>query len=197
MAQKYKVFLDTHYIIFSDTDENLPNWRGAYPKSIRELSIALASQNWQFRASKPRAAMQTFFKHFKFNRTAGGLVQRETDDAYLWIYRFEHLDLPKGKIEKGEGLIQAAVREIEEETGLKGHFEHLESLPCTYHVYEMSKQSYFKENHWFRFRFTGISDLKPQLEEGIESVFWLSAKEWKGRLNETYSGLREMLHSAC
>ncbi|MEY4287415.1 MAG: hypothetical protein RL511_1504 [Bacteroidota bacterium] len=197
MAQKYKVFLDTHYIIFSDTDENLPNWRGLAPKSYQELAAVLKSQNFQMVVAQPREAMKTFFKEFKFSQTAGGLVQYASDDAYLWIYRFAHLDLPKGKIEKGERIEAAAIREIEEETGLKGHFENLNVLPNTYHVYEMKGRSYFKENHWFAFRFTGANEVKPQTEEGIDAVFWLNTEQWRGRLTETYPGLREMLQAAC
>ena len=130
-------------------------------------------------------------------QTAGGLVQRGHEDAFLWMYRFEHLDLPKGKIEKGEGFAAAALREIQEETGLNGAFELREQLPNTYHVYPFKNRSVFKENHWFRFQFFGEAALNPQTEEGIEAVFWLKDQEWRGRLEQTYPGLRELLASSC
>ena len=197
MPQKYKVFIDSTYIIFTDVDQFLPNWPHAYPHSYQELVSSLLNANHQVVSPNPEQAMFSFFSNLKMLQTAGGLVQCENEDAYLWIYRFAHLDLPKGKIEKGEGKVQAAIREIEEETGLDGQFELLDSLPSTYHVYEMKGRSFFKQNHWFRLRFRGISALKPQTEEGIEAVFWLSDREWCHRLTETYPGLRELLASSC
>ena len=197
MLQKYKVFIETTYIIFSAADQGLPNWPHKRPKAIDELVNGLQKTNFQVLAPDPEQAMHDFFKHFKFVQTAGGLVQQAQADAFLWMHRFAHLDLPKGKIEKGEGTVQAAIREIEEETGLNGQFELLDTLTCTFHVYEMKGRSFLKQNHWFRFRFLGEAQLKAQAEEGIEAVFWLSDQEWRSRLAETYPGLRELLTATC
>ncbi|MEN9968885.1 MAG: hypothetical protein RIR94_1069 [Bacteroidota bacterium] len=197
MLQKYKVFIESSYIFFSETDQNLPNWPHLTPQSYEELCVQVQKHNFQVLSADPKQAMFSFFKDFKFVQTAGGLVQQAQEDAFLWMHRFEHLDLPKGKIEKGEGVLQAAIREIQEETGLDGAFEQVEQLPSTYHVYAYKNKSIFKENNWFAFRFTGDTHLKPQIEEGIEAVFWLSKSVWKQRLNETYAGLREMLQVSC
>jgi 8-oxo-dGTP pyrophosphatase MutT (NUDIX family) len=55
---------------------------------------------------------------------AGGIVHRRADDGaveVLVIHRpkYEDWTLPKGKLDKGETAEQAAVREVEEETGIK------------------------------------------------------------------------------
>lgn len=197
MLQKYKVFIESGYIFFSETDQNLPNWPFERTLSCAELARAVQTRNFQVVSADPKLAMFSFFKDFKFVQTAGGLVQRGHEDAFLWMYRFEHLDLPKGKIEKGEGFAAAALREIQEETGLNGAFELREQLPNTYHVYPFKNRSVFKENHWFRFQFFGEAALNPQTEEGIEAVFWLKDQEWRGRLEQTYPGLRELLASSC
>jgi 8-oxo-dGTP pyrophosphatase MutT (NUDIX family) len=197
MPQKYKVFIDSTYILFTDVNQFLPNWPHLSPQTHEELVSLLQHTNYQVVSPDPEQAMFSFFSNWKSLQTAGGLVQRENDDAFLWIYRFAHLDLPKGKIEKGEGKVQAAIREIEEETGLDGQFELLDSLPCTYHVYALKGRSFFKQNYWFRFRFSGVSALTPQKEEGIESVFWLSDAQWRSRLAETYPGLQELLAASC
>lgn len=197
MLQKYKVFIESTYIIFSVDDQGLPNWPHKHPNDIDELVKGLHKTNFQVLAPDPEQAMFAFFSGFKFLQTAGGLVQNAHADAFLWILRFAHLDLPKGKIEKGEGTIQAAIREIEEETGLEGQFELLDTLSCTYHVYKMKGRSILKQNHWFRFRFFGAALLQAQAEEGIEAVFWLSDSEWRSRLAETYPGLRELLTATC
>jgi len=111
--------------------------------------------------------------------------------------RFYHLDLPKGKIEKGENELQAAFREVQEETGLNGELLLERELGQTYHVYEMKGKSYLKENHWFALNYTGETNITPQTEEGIESVFWLEESSWKSRLTECYEGLKELLQSTC
>jgi hypothetical protein len=61
----------------------------------------------------------------------------------------------------------------------------------------MKGRSFLKQNHWFRFRFFGAATLCAQTEEGIEAVFWLSDREWRSRLDETYPGLRELLTATC
>lgn len=197
MLQKYKVFIESTYIIFCDTDQGLPNWTHQRPTSVADLVQKLQNANHQVYSPDPETAMVSFFSGFKFIHTAGGLVQNAHADAFLWMHRFGHLDLPKGKIEKGEEAVQAAIREIEEETGLEGQFILLDTLACTFHVYEMKGRSFLKQNHWFRFRFFGEVSLCAQIEEGIEAVFWLSNREWRSRLAETYSGLRELLAATC
>jgi 8-oxo-dGTP diphosphatase len=57
-------------------------------------------------------------------RAAGGIVHRHGEDGaieVLVIHRPEYEDwtLPKGKLDPGETAEQAAVREVEEETGIK------------------------------------------------------------------------------
>ncbi len=56
-------------------------------------------------------------------RAAGGVVVRDEEGLLLTavIHRPKYGDwtLPKGKLEPGEGFEAAAIREVEEETGLK------------------------------------------------------------------------------
>jgi 8-oxo-dGTP pyrophosphatase MutT (NUDIX family) len=57
-------------------------------------------------------------------RAAGGVVQRETPDkgpVFAVIHRPKYDDwtLPKGKLDPGETEPQAALREVEEETGIR------------------------------------------------------------------------------
>jgi 8-oxo-dGTP pyrophosphatase MutT (NUDIX family) len=194
MPQKYKVFLETNYIIFTDKAEDLPHWQGLAPLSFEALSQKFEeSASFQVLSKDPKTTMYSFFKAFKFIQTAGALVQKTNEDAYLWIHRFDHLDLPKGKIEKGEGIIEAAIREVQEETGLNGSFECLATLTSTFHVYTFKDRSVFKQNHWFHLQYQGSLDLKPQTEEGIDAVFWFAQTEWENRLNETYPGIAELL----
>ena len=54
---------------------------------------------------------------------AGGVVIREAGEGVEVVIvhrpRYDDWSLPKGKLEKGESFEQAALREIEEETGLR------------------------------------------------------------------------------
>ena len=53
-------------------------------------------------------------------QAAGGVVWRPPGPVIAVIHRPRHRDwsLPKGKLDRGEGFEQAALREVEEETGL-------------------------------------------------------------------------------
>ena len=55
-------------------------------------------------------------------RSAGAVVTRriQGEARYLLLRCYRYWDFPKGEIESGEDPLQAACREIEEETGLKG-----------------------------------------------------------------------------
>ena len=61
---------------------------------------------------------QEFTSLFKVIEAAGGMVYN-AENKILFIYRLGKWDLPKGKLEPNELLKAAAIREIEEETGLK------------------------------------------------------------------------------
>ena len=63
------------------------------------------------------ALKKDFFKQFDLIEAAGGIVQNDQKQM-LFIYRLNKWDLPKGKVEKGENFEQAAIREVEEETGV-------------------------------------------------------------------------------
>jgi 8-oxo-dGTP pyrophosphatase MutT (NUDIX family) len=62
-------------------------------------------------------------------RAAGGLVLRQGEDGeseILVVHRpaYDDWSFPKGKLEPGETEEDAAVREVEEETGLRCRLEH-------------------------------------------------------------------------
>jgi 8-oxo-dGTP diphosphatase len=50
---------------------------------------------------------------------AGGLVLRDGEIAVVHRPRYDDWSLPKGKLDEGEDFEQAALREVEEETGLR------------------------------------------------------------------------------
>jgi 8-oxo-dGTP pyrophosphatase MutT (NUDIX family) len=114
--------------------------------------------------------------HFKYIVAAGGLIQK--NDKFLFIKRLGKWDLPKGKLDKGESVEQAAVRECEEECAVEG-LKILKAIPDTYHIYEHKKGFALKTTYWFHMETHSEKKLKPQTEENIEEVAWFGIDEFK------------------
>lgn len=98
-----------------------------------------------------------FSSMMKMIEAAGGIVINK-DDKILFIYRLGKWDLPKGKLEPNEKLDEAALREVEEETGLKELV--LENfVNTTFHIYKEKKDGkeirILKATHWFKMKYIG------------------------------------------
>lgn len=119
---------------------------------------------------------EDFSQLFRVIEAAGGVVSNQKEQI-LFIRRLGKWDLAKGKIEKGESLEQAALREIEEETGLKELI--LEKfLNTTFHIYtERNGEKILKATYWFQVIYVGDAEPIPQIEEGISEVSWKSEEE--------------------
>lgn len=130
-------------------------------------------------------------KDLVFVQAAGGLVRNERDE-YLFIYRVGHWDLPKGHREAGEDLDFTAKREVGEETGLE-HIEMGEKLGETYHVYSMNGRREIKQTHWYAMGASSAERLRPQREEGITRVCWLSKQQVEASAGRIYPSLLDFL----
>ncbi len=118
---------------------------------------------------------KAFFKKFTLITAAGGLVRNEKNETML-IFRKGKWDLPKGKIDKKEKLEDCALREVEEETGVKGA-KIIEPLAITYHTYHEGARFILKVSHWFLMKVTGEQKLIPQVEEDITEIRWVASTE--------------------
>src|SRR6185369_15383633 len=115
---------------------------------------------------------KAFLKKLSFIMAAGGFVRNENAEL-LMIFRRGKWDLPKGKLDKGETLEACAVREVEEETGLK-NVKLLSLLTTTYHTFHEGTRHVIKETNWFSMTASGVQNLKPQTEEDIQDIRWVS-----------------------
>lgn len=115
-------------------------------------------------------------------KAAGGVVIRESRAAggvqqeVLLILRNGVWDLPKGKLEKGESIEECAVREVEEETGLKP-LQLIRPLCETFHTYSEDGIDIEKCTQWYLMKADQQSahkKMKPQIEEGITGLRWES-----------------------
>jgi 8-oxo-dGTP pyrophosphatase MutT (NUDIX family) len=134
-----------------------------------------------------------FTKEFTFIEAAGGLIKNDKNE-YLFIYRHDKWDLPKGKLEKKESSETAAVRECREECGLK-HITLLDFLTHTYHIYPFKKDWALKKTCWYNM-LCNETELVPQTEESITDIGWKNKNEIPAMLSNTYSNITDVLNIA-
>ena len=130
---------------------------------------------------------QRFAQDYTLIHAAGGIVANE-DDEVLMIFRYGCWDFPKGKVEAGEEWPTAALREVEEETGLHD-IALAEPLPNTYHTYILDGTPVLKITHWYAMR-APQQPLIPQTEEDISQAVWVPQEEVAERLRDSYLSLK-------
>ncbi|KGO79043.1 NUDIX hydrolase [Flavobacterium beibuense] len=121
-------------------------------------------------------------------KAGGGLVYNKKGEV-LFIFRNGKWDLPKGGIEKGEGIEDAAIREVEEETGVK-NLKITQKLQKTYHVFKRNGSYKLKVTHWYEMKTDYKGKLQGQENEGIEKVAWLNPEEIKEALTNSYENIK-------
>jgi 8-oxo-dGTP pyrophosphatase MutT (NUDIX family) len=137
---------------------------------------------------------KAFWKKFLLVQAAGGLVENEKGDLLLMMRRGKWY-LPKGKLDAKETLEHCAVREVEEETGLRNI--HLGSpLLVTYHTYDENGKHFLKESHWYRMTVSGAQTLVPQEEEQITEVKWVGAASLGEITGNTFPSIIDALQAA-
>ena len=132
--------------------------------------------------------LKKFTKKIPLVVAAGGVVTNK-EGKVLFIYRNEKWDLPKGKLDKGESIEEAALREVTEETGVKGlKIENF--LKTTYHVFKRNGVYKLKEVHWFAMKTSYKGPLVGQKSEGIVKVKWKGPKKIKKALENSYINIK-------
>jgi 8-oxo-dGTP pyrophosphatase MutT (NUDIX family) len=147
-----------------------------------------------FRYPDLDALKKVFFKKFTLIQAAGGLV-KNNENKILMIFRRGKWDLPKGKLDKGEILEDCAIREVEEETGLKNVALH-SPLIVTYHTYHEGTKFILKESHWFTMTIAGKQKLTPQTDEDIFDIKWISAGDLNSYLPKSFPLISDVIGSA-
>ncbi|ASW72932.1 NUDIX hydrolase [Chryseobacterium piperi] len=171
----YKVFVNEKKLLLSKQTENLEKNVKYENFTTFEIALDLLENTSVKELNVFGDDIDTIWSEFKglfrIIEAAGGLVNNKNGEI-LFIKRLGKWDLPKGKMEKGESREESAVREIEEETGLKD-VELLDFINTTYHIYvERNGDKILKCTHWFEMSFDGEDTSTPQIEEGITEVAW-------------------------
>ena len=157
----------------------------------------------------PLCLLRLLKRRMRWVRAAGGIVTAP-DGTMLLIQRNGRWDLPKGKVEAGETLLQAALREVSEETGISVQCSvfsvqcssptgdsllNTKHLPLntikTYHIFNLYGGWHLKQTSWFPMT-AEKSEGTPQQEEGITAIEWVSPDEWHRRLLSSYGTLRTL-----
>ena len=132
-----------------------------------------------------------FCSHYQLIEAAGGIVVNPNREV-LWILRNGKWDLPKGKVESGEKVEDAAIREVEEECAVRG-VNRGALLGVTYHTYSYMSEAIIKKTYWYAMNCSSEQVLKPQLEEGITDVVWADKTKHLSCVSNTYTSIVELL----
>jgi ADP-ribose pyrophosphatase YjhB (NUDIX family) len=190
----YKVFLNQKPLIltneiqeFSDTEPFIFIKYSSARQIIKALKSTKNSKVYLYHKNIDKL-WKTFVKQFPVIEAAGGLVER-TDNKFLFIFRNDKWDLPKGGVEKNELIIEAAKREVMEETGV-GDLIVQNQLSETYHIFKKGKRYRLKKTYWFEMSTNYMGQLQPQIEEGISKTEWISKAGIESFLDDAFENIR-------
>ncbi len=179
-----KIYFDSRYILISESpvqpaenqliidaetqsQEQLKNNLNTFIQQSDQNNLILLSKNVNYSFGLVKQV-------FICIEAAGGLIKNS--DKYLFIFRLKKWDLPKGKLDEGETIEHAAIRECEEECAIK-ELNITGQLPPTYHIYPYKGSFALKTSHWFIMESNYNGILIPQIEENIEKAEWLSKEQ--------------------
>ena len=197
MAQKYRIYINEKVILITESEPKKAEHYQKIDSETFDLKIiytwilARKSEFFYVLCKDAKAFIKQVKQSVTTIEAAGGLVKNENKDL-LFIYRNDKWDLPKGKMEKGETVKQAAVREVEEECSIT--VSKLGKKICkTYHVYISKGEVVLKKTHWYKMKCSGQNKLKPQKEEGITDVRWFKPNDIEAILANTFPSIMDVL----
>lgn len=137
-----------------------------------------------------------------FELSSGALVFRRAPEGVFWLvlhYSAGHWDFPKGHVEKGESLVEAAKREVFEEAGIKDLKFYPEFKKSIQYFYNPSKYKNDKKTKLafkkvvFHLAETSEKEIKTSFEH-LEGK-WLKTEEAEKTL--TFKNARTILQEAA
>jgi 8-oxo-dGTP pyrophosphatase MutT (NUDIX family) len=203
MRRKYEIHIDGRPVVIIGSDEvpvAATNWltlrvddpREVWP-AVKQFEQRTELAGLLLHSSDVPRSWKEFRGRYTFVQAAGGAVTDE-QGRLLAIHRLGRWDLPKGKVEKGEEIPAAAVREVQEECGLVRVT--LDAPLCdTWHTYERKGELHLKRTDWFLMRASSTEKLVPQADEDISEVRWLDAAAVRRMKAETYPSLISVLEA--
>ncbi|MHB9148070.1 MAG: NUDIX hydrolase [Candidatus Amoebophilus sp.] len=167
------------------------------PEGLKQLLIEIS----QISSNKPTSitillnskddVFSLLQQYFKIINAAGGIVTKR--NQLLMIYRAHTWDLPKGRIEAGEATINAAIREVHEECGVKAVAT--AKFYTTWHAFQVNRVNVLKETTWYTMNCIDDTHMAPQKEEAIDRVAWIDINQLTPILENTYASIKLLLQA--
>ncbi len=188
----YKVFVNDSPIIITSSSKTSNNFLTLPYKDVVLEDLIEKLRNKKIKGinlttNNLEKDWKSFLTNTEVIPAAGGLVLNTNNDV-LFIFRNGVWDLPKGWIDKGETIENAAIREVEEECGIF-NLKLIKPLVNTYHIY-FHKGVKLKQTYWFLMSSDHQKALTPQTEEGITQVAFKNEEEIKEIFKNTYENIK-------
>jgi 8-oxo-dGTP pyrophosphatase MutT (NUDIX family) len=197
----YKVFFNDRTVLL--TDDFLRNFQLKYGLFYKYRNVDDLRELIAFYRDLKRIDTLFIFHHdldelqerfkscFRVVQAAGGLVKDESG-RYLVIRRKGKWDLPKGKVNPGEPIPEAALREVTEECGIR-KIEIEAPLMTTWHCYWEHDEPILKRTSWFEMNGSGKEIPVPQSDEDITEAKWIPASQLPEIARNTYMAIIDLL----
>ena len=200
----YKIFYEQRALIFPNIEEKDLDFDATSPKLetyevekihnfLRQWLVVSLQDDVVIDKVSPEVLSAALCRTFRMAPAAGGVVL--CDGQFAAIERHGIPDLPKGHIEEGEDAATAAVREVEEETGMTG-LNIVRQLPSSWHCYLLEDEWRLKQTSWFLMTTTDANHIEPQLDEDITEVTFLGEYDLEWFLKNTYRSIADTLGSS-
>ena len=195
--------MSSHTLYFTDTRvviaHRRPDARYTAIECDGDMSISRANIIKKVETDKfiavitpdPDKTLSSLLAQFVTVEAAGGVV-RDSGGRTLMIRCRGRWDLPKGHVESGETPARAALREVEEETGIAVSLG--EKIGCTLHCYDTYGRWEAKRTHWWTMT-PAAGTLAPQREEGITEAVWCDAAMLEENLSHSYSTIIDLFRT--
>ena len=102
--------------------------------------------------------------------------------------------MPKGKLDEGEDLVECALREVREETGIE-FLKYLDFISTSYHTYHENGKHILKESYWYLLEGNENELLIPQTDEDIENCEWVAIKDLPPYLENAPSSIIDVVEA--
>ena len=200
----HKIYFEKRCIIICSPDEqtlsdpNMIRFSLGRSSDIHDLVEMVETSDSLQKVCIPTTDVDGTYKRicaeFTEVNAGGGLVSNRRGD-FLLISRNRLWDLPKGHQDPGEDIQVTAIREVQEETGLKDLI--LRDLICiTDHCYRRNGLWHLKHTWWYDMLYTDPNDLTPQREEDITKAVWVARSSLPPFLLNTYPSIVEVFREA-
>ncbi|SEQ81561.1 ADP-ribose pyrophosphatase YjhB, NUDIX family [Hyunsoonleella jejuensis] len=192
----YKIFVGDKPIILATEPKEKKGVKNYKLKTVVLRNVIRKLNNSSIKEARlvhknEEKLLKRFLKKAPVVIAGGGKVYNKQGKV-LFIFRNGKWDLPKGKIEKKESIEETAIREVEEETGVKG-LKITKPLETTYHIFKRRGRYRIKITYWFEMETSFDGKLYPQEKEGITKVKWLGKKKTKKAMENSYANIKILI----